>query len=48
MRDLPHYMFDWSTNMEARPGTRAGSQREKALAEADDYSVGKIKVNDYF
>lgn len=41
-------MFDWSLNMGGKPRPRAGSQREKTLAEARHYSLAQINVNDYF
>ncbi len=45
---LPLDMSDWSLNMGGKPSPRAGSQREKTLAEARNYSPDEIKVNDYF
>ena len=41
-------MSDWSLNMGGKPSPRAGSQREKTLAEARNYSPDEINVNDYF
>jgi hypothetical protein len=46
--DLPHYMFDWSTNMARSLIHGRAAQREKTLAEAHDYIPAQYKVNDYF